>query len=59
MAQASDSGQVTKAYGFNPQAAQRGLWSTDTIWQADVNAGNLTNASSQHHHGVCPSDRCR
>ena len=47
MAEADSRGQMSKAYGFNPKAAQQGLWSTDPIWQADVTANSLThNATS-------------
>ena len=35
MAKADEKGQMTKAYGFTPVAAQQGLWSTDPVWQAE------------------------
>ena len=39
MAEANDEGQITKAYGFNPntQNQELDLWSTDPVWQADLN----------------------
>ncbi len=50
MAEANESGQLIKAYGFNPVAGLRGLWSTDPIWQAKVQGGSLTDAGTQIHH---------
>ncbi|ARU03923.1 hypothetical protein CCO03_03825 [Comamonas serinivorans] len=50
MAEANEQGQMTSAYGFNPKAAQQGLWSTDPIWQAKVQGGSLTDAQTQFHH---------
>jgi RHS repeat-associated protein len=49
MAEANESGQLIKAYGFNPVAGLRGLWGTDPIWRAKVQGGNLTDASTQNH----------
>ena len=39
MAEANDEGKITKAYGFNPntQNQELDLWSTDPVWQADLN----------------------
>jgi RHS repeat-associated protein len=50
MAEADSNGQITKAYGFNPQAAQQGLWGTDPLWQAEVPNGNLNNAQFHYLH---------
>ena len=49
MGEADETGKLTKAYGFNPMAAQQGLWSTDPIWQANVSSGSLT-AQDTHYH---------
>ena len=50
MGEADSEGKLTKAYGFNPMAAQQGLWSTDPIWQASINAASLTDAQTQFHY---------
>ncbi|MFT3779660.1 MAG: RHS repeat-associated core domain-containing protein [Ottowia sp.] len=50
MGEVNDQGQVTKAYGFNPNAAQQGLWSTDPVWQANVSNGSLTDAGTSYHY---------
>ncbi|CAN7516605.1 RHS repeat-associated core domain-containing protein [Acidovorax sp. LjRoot117] len=50
MAETDGQGQLIKAYGFNPKAAQQGLWSTDPIWQADVTANSLTSTSTSYHY---------
>ena len=49
MAEANELGELTKAYGFNPVAAQQGLWSTDPIWQANV-ADNALNSTQTTYH---------
>ncbi|CAB5666213.1 Cell wall-associated polypeptide CWBP200 [Delftia tsuruhatensis] len=41
---------MMKAYAFDPQKAQQGQWSTDPIWQAEVNEAQLTNRSSSVHY---------
>ena len=50
LAEADSQGNLTKAYGFNPKAAQQGLWSTDPIWQANVNGNSLTNSTTSYHY---------
>ncbi|KQO26219.1 hypothetical protein ASF11_00410 [Acidovorax sp. Leaf76] len=50
MAETDSQGQLSKAYGFNPKAAQQGLWSTDPIWQADVAANSLTDRATIYHY---------
>ena len=50
MAEANEQGQLTKAYGFNPTAAQQGLWSTDPIWQAEVSNASLTATDTSYHY---------
>ena len=50
MGEADEAGKLTRAYGFNPVAAQQGLWSTDPIWQAQVSNGSLTDTNTRYHH---------
>ena len=50
MGETNEQGQLSKAYGFNPIAAQQGLWSIDPIWQADTHNGSLTDAQTQYHY---------
>jgi RHS repeat-associated protein len=50
LSETDQTGKITKAYGFNPKAAQDGLWSTDPIWQTDASNGGLTNASSSYSY---------
>jgi RHS repeat-associated protein len=50
LAEADSTGQLTKAYGFNPQTAEQGLWSTDPLWQAQVVGNSLTLPATQYHH---------
>jgi len=50
MGEANEQGQLTKAYGFNPSRAQKGLWSTDPVWQAEASGGSLTAQSSSFHY---------
>jgi RHS repeat-associated protein len=50
IAETDNQGQLSKAYGFNPKAAQQGLWSTDPVWQANVTGNSLSvNATSYHY----------
>ncbi|QTD46385.1 RHS repeat domain-containing protein [Ottowia testudinis] len=51
MAEANDQGQITKAYGFNPntQAEELDLWSTDPIWQAELNGKTNLSEASYHY----------
>ena len=48
MAEADEKGQMIKAYGFNPVAAQQGLWSTDPVWQAETPGGSLTDPKARY-----------
>ena len=41
---------MIKAYGFNPVAAQQGLWSTDPIWQANVADNQLNSTQTTYHY---------
>lgn len=41
---------MTRAYGFNPQKSEQGLWSTDPIWQADVSEVQLMNKNTSIHY---------
>lgn len=50
MGEADETEKLTRAYGFNPLAAQQGLWSTDPIWQANVNNASLTDSNTIYHH---------
>ena len=50
MAELNEQGQMTKAYGFNPQAAQAGLWSTDPLWQAEVSNNSLSTTATSYHY---------
>jgi RHS repeat-associated protein len=46
-------GQLTTAYGFNPNAAQQGMWSTDPIWQANLAIGpapSLSASTTNYHY---------
>lgn len=51
MAELDANGQVTRAYGWHPEAASSGLWSTEPLWQADVSPQNLSlaQASTSYH----------
>ena len=50
LAELNDQGVVTKAYGWNPQAAD--LWSTAPLWQAETNPqnANLSNSATAYHY---------
>lgn len=50
MAEADSQGTMTKAYGWNPVAAQQGLWSTDPIWQAEISQNDLAASATQYHY---------
>ena len=50
MAEANEQGELIKAYGFNPVAAQQGLWSTDPIWQANVADNQLNSTETTYHY---------
>ena len=50
MAEANEQGELSRAYGFNPVAAQQGLWSTDPIWQANVADNQLNSTETTYHY---------
>ncbi|WP_238946571.1 RHS repeat-associated core domain-containing protein [Vandammella animalimorsus] len=52
LAEADEAGQITKAYGFNPNThdAEEELWSTDPLWQADIHNGSLTSSQTLYHY---------
>lgn len=50
LGEANEQGQMAKAYSFDPQKAQQGLWSTDPIWQAEVSDAQLTNKNASVHY---------
>ena len=53
MGEANAQGQITTAYGFNPNAAQKGLWSADPIWQANLAVefnANLGASTTVYHY---------
>ena len=50
MAEASEQGELSRAYGFNPVATQQGLWSTDPIWQANVADNQLNSTETTYHY---------
>ncbi|WP_347484767.1 RHS repeat-associated core domain-containing protein [Vandammella animalimorsus] len=52
LAETNEAGQITKAYGFNPNThdAEADLWSTDPVWQADIHNGSLTSAQTRYHY---------
>jgi RHS repeat-associated protein len=50
MAEADQSGRLTKVYGFNPQATERGLWSTEPLWQAELANGSLTDTATNYDY---------
>ena len=61
MAEADEEGRITRAYGFNPHtqqartneededAQESSLWSTDPIWQADLNGTTSLKEASYHY----------
>jgi RHS repeat-associated protein len=48
MAETDQNGKIIKAYGFNHQSTEQ--WSTDPIWQANIQNGNLTNADTSYYY---------
>lgn len=50
LGEADEQGQIARAYAFDPQKAQQGLWSTDPIWLAQVGEVPLTNESKSVHY---------
>ena len=61
MAEADEEGRITRAYGFNPHTQQArtneededaeegSLWSTDPIWQAELNGKTSLQEASYHY----------
>ena len=61
MAEADEEGRLTRAYGFNPHTQQArtneededeqegSLWSTDPIWQAELNGKTSLKEASYHY----------
>ena len=61
MAEANEEGRITRAYGFNPHTQQArtneedkdaeegSLWSTDPIWQAELNGKTSLKEASYHY----------
>ena len=50
LGEANEQGQMTRAYAFDPQKAQQGLWSTAPIWQAEVSNAQLTSKNTSVHY---------
>ena len=50
LGETNEQGQMTRAYGFNPQKSEQGLWSTDPIWQGEVSNVQLTSRNSIIHY---------
>jgi RHS repeat-associated protein len=50
LGETNEQGQMTRAYAFDSQKSEQGLWSTDPIWQVDVIAAKLTNGNSIAHY---------
>ncbi len=53
MGEANAGGELITAYGFNPNAAQKGLWSTDPIWQANLASDpnpSLSASNTNYHY---------
>ena len=48
LAEMNEQGAITKAYGWNPQAA--GLWSTAPLWQTQVGNNSLSSPSTGYHY---------
>ncbi len=46
MGEADSQGTMTKAYAFSPVTREKGLWSTDPVWQADLTAGQSPSLAS-------------
>ena len=51
MAEADDDGKLTRAYGFNPdtQDGALDLWSTEPVWQADLNGKSTLSEANFHY----------
>ncbi|OWG16807.1 putative deoxyribonuclease RhsB [Delftia sp. K82] len=47
LGEADEDGDFVKAYGFNPLAIQNGLWSTDPIWQANLDGQSLESGKTE------------
>ena len=51
LAEADDDGKLTRAYGFNPdtQDGALDLWSTEPLWQADLNGKSTLSEANFHY----------
>ena len=51
LAEADDDGKLTRAYGFNPdtQDGALDLWSTEPVWQADLNGKSTLSEANFHY----------
>lgn len=66
MAEADEEGRIARAYGFNPRtqqsrtneegedAEESGLWSTDPIWQAELNGKTSLKEAGDRPSGNLP-----
>ncbi|WP_183019393.1 RHS repeat protein [Delftia sp. UME58] len=50
LGETDEQGQMTRAYAFDPQKAQQGLWSTAPIWQAEVSEAKLSNKDTSIYY---------
>jgi len=50
LAELDGQGRMVRAYGFDPQAGQQGLWSSNPLWQAEVSKGSLTDKGTSYHY---------
>jgi len=52
LGESNAEGQLITAYGFNPNAALQGLWSTDPIWQANLTTSPVPSlgANTTNYH---------
>jgi len=50
LAEADENGRLTRAYGFNPVAAQEEQWSTEPAWLADVQNNSLADQNTSYHY---------
>ncbi len=52
LAELNAQGVMTRAYGWDPATAKRGLWSTEPLWQAEVSPQNpsLSAPGTSYHY---------
>ncbi len=50
LGEANEKGLMKKGYGFNPTRAQQGQWSTDPMWQSEVNDGRVDDKDAYFHY---------